>query len=92
MEISSDIHWHELKENELLKKLDASQNGLKESEAASRLATFGYNELQKKKGVSKRTDCQPATAARGRLPPWRVPRQPISGREARPSCFAAKLP
>jgi len=53
MDISSDIRWHELEANEVLKKLEATTKGLSEKEAEARLVTFGYNELQKQKGVSK---------------------------------------
>jgi Ca2+-transporting ATPase len=53
MDISSDIRWHELEANEVLKKLGTTTKGLSENEAEARLATFGYNELQKQKGVSK---------------------------------------
>ena len=49
----SDVSWHELEANTVLKKLDTVENGLSEKEAEARLSTFGYNELQKKKGVSK---------------------------------------
>jgi len=49
----SNVNWHELEGKEVLKKLESSENGLSESEAEKRLETFGYNELQKQKGVSR---------------------------------------
>ncbi len=50
---SSGVNWHELDAKDALKKLGTSEKGLSESEAEARLARFGYNELQKRKGISK---------------------------------------
>lgn len=49
----SDENWHEIAAKDAIKKLNSSENGLDESEAESRLTKFGYNELQKEKGVGK---------------------------------------
>lgn len=53
MEISSGTEWHELPASDALKKLETDEKGLSENEAAIRLKQYGYNELQKKKGISK---------------------------------------
>jgi Ca2+-transporting ATPase len=51
--MDSAAAWHELHVSDALKSLDTTEKGLSESEASARLKRFGYNELQKKKGISK---------------------------------------
>lgn len=50
---ASDTSWHELKAKDVLKRLESSDKGLKEEEAKTRLDKFGYNEIEKEKGISK---------------------------------------
>jgi Ca2+-transporting ATPase len=52
-EAPSRTRWHELEAGDTLKKLGTSEKGLSESEAEARLKQYGYNELQKQKGISK---------------------------------------
>lgn len=46
-------NWHELASEEAMKRLGTSENGLSEGEASVRLKQYGFNELQKQKGISK---------------------------------------
>lgn len=47
-----DNKWYNLGIKEVLKKLDSSQEGLKDSEAKKRLEKFGYNELERYKKIN----------------------------------------
>ncbi|MEM5871625.1 MAG: cation-translocating P-type ATPase, partial [Candidatus Aenigmatarchaeota archaeon] len=49
----SNTNWHELETKEVLKRLITRENGLTDKEATSRLQKFGYNELEKRKEISK---------------------------------------
>ncbi|MFH1237609.1 MAG: calcium-translocating P-type ATPase, SERCA-type [Candidatus Aenigmatarchaeota archaeon] len=51
--MDSTAEWHELHASDALKKLETTEKGLSQSEAEARLKQYGYNELQKKKGISK---------------------------------------
>lgn len=54
MEIpGSDANWHEMEARGVMEKLETNEKGLNDSEAKSRLQKFGYNELQKQKGISR---------------------------------------
>lgn len=46
------MDWHNLKKEEVLREIRSSENGLKSSEANSRLKKYGANELRKIKGKS----------------------------------------
>ena len=41
--------WHSMKKENVLKDLQSSASGLKDSEAQTRIGQYGYNELQEKK-------------------------------------------
>ncbi len=44
--------WHALKPEEALEELKVNEKGLSQEEAQTRLTTYGFNELKKKKGKS----------------------------------------
>ncbi|MGE5637777.1 MAG: cation-translocating P-type ATPase [Chloroflexota bacterium] len=47
--------WHNMDNREVFSKLETSERGLKSSEVAKRLETYGPNELEKEKKTSKLT-------------------------------------
>jgi hypothetical protein len=48
-------HWHATKEEEVLRDLETSLEGLSLEEANIRLTKFGYNELKKQKKKFRKT-------------------------------------
>ncbi|OGQ00263.1 MAG: ATPase [Deltaproteobacteria bacterium RBG_19FT_COMBO_46_12] len=47
------MKWYQLEENEVLKKLETSEEGLSDSEAGKRLETYGPNKLPEAEAISK---------------------------------------
>ena len=47
------MKWYQLEENEVLKKLETSEEGLSDSEAGKRLETYGPNKLPEAEGLSR---------------------------------------
>ncbi len=47
-----DLNWHSIKEDDLLRQLKSTENGLSEQESQERLKKYGLNELRKIKRLN----------------------------------------
>lgn len=63
MEIKKTLEYEQVSAEETIRLLSTSMDGLRDSEAKSRIGKFGYNEVVEKKGILSLT-CYRVTGVR----------------------------